>query len=63
MPSLRSEELYLIHFQVTGDVTALDRAYAILEAKAATITDPDHRRVFLTRVPVSAAIMAARRSR
>jgi tetratricopeptide (TPR) repeat protein len=70
LPALRSEEIYLIHYEVltaagraVEATEALRKAKVILWDKAATIADPDRRRQFLTGVPVSIEIEeAARRS-
>ncbi|MCG5435239.1 hypothetical protein [Micromonospora foliorum] len=66
LPALRSEEVHLVHHDVLRRAgrdadaqRALARARDILLAKAETMADPEHRRAFLTRVPVSAAILAA----
>ena len=66
LPALRTEEVFLVHHDVLRRQQhdreaddALRLAYTVLMDKAATIHDPARRAVFLTRVPVSAAIVAA----
>jgi tetratricopeptide (TPR) repeat protein len=66
MPALRTEEVFLVRFEVlraTGADTEaagwLSRAYRVLRAKEATIQGPGLREQFLTRVPTSSRIMAA----
>ncbi|MFI6294016.1 tetratricopeptide repeat protein [Nonomuraea sp. NPDC050790] len=62
MPALRSEEVYYVHHQVLqqcGKDEArhwLERARAIVAAKAASLSSPDS---FLTRVPINRAIGSA----
>lgn len=70
MPSLRTEEVYLIHYEAlmaAGDQAQarhwLERAAQVLEEKAASIGDPDRVATFLERVPVSRVILAAEASR
>lgn len=63
LPALRSEEVYLTHYRVlrgTGENAApyLERARAILMAKAKTIRSTKWHNQFLTRVPVSRMIIA-----
>ena len=66
LPALRSEEVLLAHYEAlcaaarTADAGAvLGRARAVLEQKAASIRDPERRRQFLERVPVSRRIVGA----
>jgi tetratricopeptide (TPR) repeat protein len=69
LPAVRAEEVFFIHYQVlraNGNIDEasswLDRAYRILEAKAASLRDDELRRVFRERVPVSKAILDSVRS-
>ena len=64
MPSVRSEEIYLVHYEIlhASDKPAeaaqwLRRARQILDSKAASIRDPHQRQKFLQRVKVSRAIL------
>jgi tetratricopeptide (TPR) repeat protein len=70
MPSLRTEEVYLVHYEAlmaAGDrVQArrwLERAAEVLREKAASIGDPGRVATFLERVPVSRAFLAAEAGR
>jgi tetratricopeptide (TPR) repeat protein len=66
MPALRTEEVYLVRYEVLKATGAapeaaawLCRAYRVLRDKEATIQSPGLREQFLTRVPTSSRIMAA----
>jgi hypothetical protein len=66
LPALRSEEVYLINHDALRAARrdaeadkALGRARDALMAKAGSIHDAKHRHLFLTAVPVSAAIRSA----
>jgi tetratricopeptide (TPR) repeat protein len=65
MPALRTEEVYLIRYEVLNSLgaqtdaqTYLARAQRVLLRKAATVIDPALRGQFLARVPISAKIMS-----
>jgi tetratricopeptide (TPR) repeat protein len=67
MPALRTEEVFLAHYQAfsaagneSEAVASLTRAQLILKQKAATIASPEHREQFLTRVQTSFEIMRAK---
>jgi tetratricopeptide (TPR) repeat protein len=66
MPSLRTEEVYLVQYEVLTAASDqaqarqwLERAAEVLTEKAASIGDPDRAAMFLERVPTSRAIVAA----
>jgi tetratricopeptide (TPR) repeat protein len=66
LPALRSEEVYITHYQAldaVGEESAAREYLALalreLHSKAATITEPALREQFLSRVPISAAILNA----
>ncbi|MFI1176691.1 hypothetical protein [Streptomyces melanogenes] len=66
MPALRSEEVYFTRYEILASAGRrehadpwLDRAREILLAKGRTITDPDARDGFYSRVPINRAILAA----
>lgn len=66
MPALRTEEIYFAHALILRSRTALSeaqrwltRASNVLHGKASTIADARRRHLFLQRVPVSRAIVAA----
>jgi tetratricopeptide (TPR) repeat protein len=66
MPALRSEEIYFTHWQAlnaVGDKSAASHylvlAQDVLRSKAVTIEEPGLREQFLSRVPISAAILNA----
>jgi len=66
MPAVRSEEVYLTHYEVllVNDKPAeawtwLRRASDVLEAKAASIHDAERRRDFRERVKTSRSILSS----
>jgi tetratricopeptide (TPR) repeat protein len=70
MPALRTEEVYLVRYQVLSSIGAkreaekcLIQARRVLLSKAATISAPALREQFLTRVPTSLEIMNASKAR
>jgi predicted ATPase len=66
LPALRSEEVFFHHFKIleaAGQSSEarlyLEQAHRIVEQKAASIADEQHRHAYLERVPVSRSIRSA----